>query len=59
MFLCEQLPEWDWNPSTDTALQHLKAWICQTLLNATLLYYDKSKPVVVQTEASKYGLGPP
>ena len=55
-FLQEQLAEWDWNPSTDTAFQHLKTWICQTLLNATLIYYDWSKPVIVQTDAIKYGL---
>ena len=57
IFLCEQLAEWDWNPSTDAAFQHLKACICQNLLNATLAYYDRSKPVMVQTDASKYGLG--
>ena len=56
-FVCEQLAEWDWNPSRDTAFQHLKAWICQTLLNATLTYYDRSKPVLVQTDTSEYGLG--
>ena len=56
-FLCEQLAEWDWNPSTDAAFQCLKAWICQTLLNATLAYYNGSKPVVVQTDATEYGLG--
>ena len=55
-FLLEQLAMWDWNPSTDAAFQCLKAWICQTLLNATLVYYDRAKPVVVQTDASKYGL---
>ena len=55
-FLCEQLAEWDWNPFTDAAFQCLKARICQTLLNATLAYYDWAKPVVVQTDASKYGL---
>ena len=59
MFLCEQLAEWDWNPPTDAAFQCLKAWICQTLLNTTLVYYDRSKPVVVQMDASKYGLPVP
>ena len=56
-FLWEQLAEWDWNPSTDAAFQCLKAWIFQTLLSATLMYYDTSKPVIVQTDASEYGLG--
>ena len=54
-FLHEQLAEWDWNPSTDAAFQHLKAWIYQTLLNGTLAYYDRSKPFIVQTDATKYG----
>ena len=53
-FLCEQLAEWDWNHSTNAAFQYLKAWICLTLLNATLAYYE---PVVVQMDASDYGLG--
>ena len=57
MFLYEQLAKWDWNPSTDAAFQCLKAWICQTLLSATLAYYDRSKPVVVQTDCSEYWLG--
>ena len=57
MFLQEQLAKWDWNPSKDTAFQHLKAWINQTLLSATLAYNDRSKPVLVQMDASKYGLG--
>ena len=57
MFLHEQLTEWDWNPSTEAAFQSPKAWICHTLLNATLAYYDRAKPVIVQTDASEYGLG--
>ena len=57
MFPCEQLAKWDWNPSTDAACQHLIAWICQTLLNTTLASYDQSKPVVLQMDTSKYGLG--
>ena len=57
MFLHEQFAKWDWNLSTDAAFQCLKAWICQTLLNATLMYYDRSKPVIMQTDASEYGVG--
>ena len=57
MLLHEQLAELDWNPSTDMAFQCLKAWICQSLLNTTLVYYNQSKPVVVQTDASGYRLG--
>ena len=53
MILHGDLTKWDWNPSTDTAFQHLKAWICQTLLNTSLMYYDKSKPVIEQSDASK------
>ena len=56
-FLHEQLAEWDWKPLTDVAFQCLKAWICQTLLNTTLMYYDRSKPVTVQMDVSKYRLG--
>ena len=57
MFLWEQLTRWDGNPLTDTAFQYLKAWISQTLLNTTLAYCDGSKPVIVLTDASQYGLG--
>ena len=56
-FLHEQLTKWDWNQLMDAAFQHLKAWICQTQLNATLMYYDRSKPVIVQTDTSRYVLG--
>ena len=57
MFLCKQLAKLDWNLSIDTASQCIKAWICQTFLNTTLTYYDRSKPVIVQMDSSKYGLG--
>ena len=50
-----QTAKWEWNPSTDALFQCLKAWICQTL-NTTLAYYNQSKPVIVQTDASKYCL---
>ena len=57
-FLQEQLSQWDWNPSTDAAFQHLKAWICQTLLKVTLAYYDRTKPVMIWTDASsKFRIG--
>ena len=56
-FLHEQLAKWDWNPLTDTTFQCLKAWICQTLLNTTLVCYHKSKPVIMQADASEYRLG--
>ena len=56
-FLWEQLSQWDWNPSTDTAFQCLKVWICQTLLKVTLAYYDRTKPAMIQTGASEFGLG--
>ena len=35
-FLSEQLTEWDWNPSTDAAFQHLKAWILCTMIDSSL-----------------------
>ena len=41
----------------DAVFQHFKAWICQTLLNTALMYHDRFKPVIVQMDASKYGLG--
>ena len=56
-FLPEQFSQWDWNPLTDSAFQYLKAWICQTLLKVTLAYYGRSKPVVVQLDASELELG--
>ena len=57
MFLWEQHAKWDWNPSMDAVFQCLKAWICQTFLNAILAYYDRSKAVIVQTDTRQYGLG--
>ena len=35
---------------------NLKQWICNTLLKTTLLYFDCTKPMVIQTDASEYGL---
>ena len=40
----------------DTAFQHLKACICHMLLSTTLPYYERTKPVIVWTDASEYGL---
>ena len=56
-FLREQILHWDWNPSTDATFQKLKQWICKKLLNTTFAYFDCTKPVVLQTDASEYGLG--
>ena len=56
-FLREQVSQWDWKPSTDSAFQQLKQWICNTLLKTTLAYYDRTQPLTIQTDASKYGLG--
>ena len=54
-FLRELISHWNWNPSTDATFQKLKQWICKTLLNTTLTYFDCTKPVVIQTDASEYG----
>ena len=56
-FLREQVSKWDWTPSTDSAFQQLKQWICKTLLKTSLAYYDRSQPHSIQTDASEYGLG--
>ena len=56
-FLHEQLAKWDRKPLMDAAFQCLKAWVCQTLLNTTLMYYDRSKPIIVGMDASEYRLG--
>ena len=55
-FWREQVSKWDWTPSTDSAFQQPKQWICKTLLK-TLAYYDRSQPLSIQTDASEYGLG--
>ena len=55
-FLRQQATNWDWNPSTDQAFNHLKSWVCNMLLKTTLTYYDHTKPLVLQTHASEYGL---
>ena len=55
--LREQVSKWDWTPSTDSAFQQLKQWICKTLLKTTLAYYNRSQPLSIQTNASEYGLG--
>ena len=55
-FLHEQVTNWDWNPSTNQSFHHLKSHICNTLLKTTLSYYDRTQPLVLQTDASEYGL---
>ena len=56
-FLREQVTNWDWNHSTDQVFHCLKSWICNMLLRTTLAYYDHKQPLILQTDASKYGLG--
>ena len=56
-FLRKQVTNWDWNPSTDQSFHHLKSWICNNLLKTTLAYYDRTQPLVLQTDASEYGIG--
>ena len=56
-FSGEQISHWDWNPSTNVTFQKHKQWICKTLINTSLAYFDCTKPVVIQTDASEYGLG--
>ena len=56
-FLREQVTNWDWNPSTNQSFHCLKSHICNTLLKTTLSYYDCTQPLVLQTDASEYGLG--
>ena len=55
-FFREQILQWDWNPSTDPTFHKLKHWICTTLLKTTLAYFDHINPMVLQTDASEYGL---
>ena len=55
-FLREQILHWDWNPSRDPACHKLKRTICHTLFKTTLTYFDCTKPVVIQTDASENGL---
>ena len=56
-FLREQVSQWDWTPSTDSAFQQLKQWICKALLKTTLTYYDRTQPLTLHTDVSEYGLG--
>ena len=46
--------EFVWNNTYDEAFQQLKSRIVK---DATLRYYDRSKPVTLQVDASQYGLG--
>ena len=56
IFLRQQVTNWDWNPSTDQAFNCLKSWVCNMLLKTNLAYYDHTQPLVLQTNASEYGL---
>ena len=49
-FLRELVSKWDWTPSTDSAFQQLKQWICNTLFKTALTYYDRTQPLTIQTD---------
>ena len=55
-FLRKQVTNWDCNPSTNQAFNNLKSWISNMLLKTILAYYDRTKPLILQTDASEYGL---
>ena len=55
-YLCQQLAEWDSNPSTKAAFKCVKHWICSILLKTLLTYCDRTWPVMAQIDASEYGL---
>ena len=55
-FLCKQVSNWDWTPSTYASFHHLKQWTFNCLLKTTLMYYNCTKPVQIHTDASKYEL---
>ena len=46
--------EYQWSPSHTRAFETIK---CQISTETTLAYYDRSKPVVLQVDASSKGLG--
>jgi hypothetical protein len=48
--------EWDWNASTNAAFLRIKS-LLTVALKRTRHYFDVNKPVTVQADASKYGLG--
>ena len=56
-FLREQISHWNCKSSTEATFHKLKEWICNTLLRTTHAYFDHTKPVVIQTHGSEYGLG--
>ena len=42
---------------TNAAFQCLMEWICNILLKTNLTYYDRTQPVIVQTDTGEYSLG--
>ena len=56
-FLREKYFHWDWNSLIDATFHKCNQWICNTLFKTTLEYFDCTKPVVTQANASDYDLG--
>ena len=52
--VCKTDVPYDWGPEHDAALSNLKKAISS---NEVLRYYDSTKPLVIQVDASQRGLG--
>ena len=48
---------WNWLPDDDIEFEKFKEWLCSYLQTSVLGYYDPKEDVVIQTDASEYGLG--
>ena len=46
--------QWSWSNECDSAFQRIKRMLCEAPL---LVLFDMSKPIVVHTDASQYGIG--
>ena len=54
--LPKQLKHWNWNISTNAVFQHLKASLAHHF-KKSLICYNRSKDMTIQTNTTKHGLG--